>query len=312
MRVDADVVVAGAGPVGLAQALALQQAGLRVAVVAERWPEAWTHPAQVGLRVLALAPGPVALLRQIGVWESVAQTRAEPVLAMDVASGHGDFDLHFLASQAGVPALAWIVEMDLLADRLATAWRQAGGASYVDTAIAARELTDDGVILRLDNGERLRTRLLLAADGAGSALRQSAGIDCEQRDYAQAGVVATVQTAEAPAGRALQRFLPGGPLALLPLAGRSCSIVWSQPRARAEHLAGLPTGDFLAELNVAAEGWHGGVVDSGPRAAFPLRLQLARRYTDQRLALLGDAAHQVHPLAGQGLNLGLADVAVLT
>lgn len=312
MRATFDVVVMGAGAAGLAQALALQQRGLRVALIAEHWPAVWQAGAPEGLRVIALAPASVRLLDALGVWSGIERARATAVTAMRIAEREGDFELGFDAAAMGVPALAWIVELDLLTDRLAAAWRDSGGATYLEAQISDQRLDSSALELRLSNDERLRTRVLVAADGAASPLRQVAGIDCECRDYGQSGLVATVHSGEPPAGVAWQRFLAGGPLALLPLADRRCSIVWSQPKARVDYLLGLDDDAFLAELSVAAGGVLGGFTAVGPRACFPLRLQLARRYVSGRMALIGDAAHQVHPLAGQGLNLGFGDVQALT
>lgn len=312
MRASVDIVVAGAGAAGLAQALALQQRGFKVALVADRWPAAWQAGSEEGLRVIALAPGSIALLDSLGVWRAIEQARAEPVRAMRIADGAGEFGLAFDAAALGVPALAWMVELDLLSDRLAAAWRDSGGVTYVDAQVVEQRADSQSVELRLSTDERLRTRVLIAADGAGSPLRQAAGIECETRDYGQSGLVATVHCGQSPAGVAWQRFLPGGPLALLPLAGRRCSIVWSQPRARVDYLLSLNDEAFLTELATAAGDVLGGFSGIGPRASFPLRMQLARRYVNGRMVLLGDAAHQVHPLAGQGLNLGLGDVRALT
>ena len=161
------------------------------------------------------------------------------------------------------------------------------------------------------DGESIVARLLVAADGAGSPLRERAGIGTRGRDYAQRAVVAHVRTERPHQDTAWQRFLPDGPLALLPLADGRISIVWSLPVAEAERVLALDEQAFRNELGVASDFRLGRVLASTPRASFPLKLQLAENYQAERFVLLGDAAHSVHPLAGQGVNLGLRDVAEL-
>jgi 2-polyprenylphenol 6-hydroxylase len=166
-------------------------------------------------------------------------------------------------------------------------------------------------VLELADGESLSVRLLVAADGAGSPLRERAGITTRGRDYGQRAIVAHVATESGHAHTAWQRFLPTGPLALLPLADGRSSVVWSLPEAEARRIQSLDDAAFLSELGMASDFRLGRIVATTPRAAFPLKLQLAGAYQADRFVLLGDAAHAVHPLAGQGVNLGLRDVAEL-
>jgi 2-octaprenyl-3-methyl-6-methoxy-1,4-benzoquinol hydroxylase/2-octaprenylphenol hydroxylase len=173
------------------------------------------------------------------------------------------------------------------------------------------ELRSDRVVLELADGESLAVRLLVAADGAGSPLRERAGIATHGRDYGQRAVVAHVATERPHAHTAWQRFLPTGPLALLPLADGRSSVVWSLPEAEARRVQALDEQAFLDELGMASDFRLGRITSATPRAAFPLKLQLADTYQGERFVLLGDAAHTVHPLAGQGVNLGLRDVAEL-
>lgn len=306
-----DVAIVGSGPAGLAAALSLKEAGLQVAVISRDWPQGWSAADGYDLRVVALAPDAVALLRHLQVWESIAQARAQPVLGMRIDEAEQATQLKFEAAESGQPALAWIVELSLLADKLARAWSERGGVVH-DGQVSELQTTADGAVLHLDGADRIRARLVVAADGAGSPLRLAAGIGVEQRDYDQRAIVAAVTTEHGHQQLARQRFLPGGPLAFLPLVDGRSSIVWSTASAHAEQLLGLDDAAFCRALGAVSGGMLGEILASSARAAFPLRMQLAKRYQAPRLLLLGDAAHQVHPLAGQGLNLGLRDVRRLT
>ena len=305
-----DAAVAGAGIVGAALALGLWQRGLRVAVVEAAMPPAWRADAP-DLRVYAIAPDSEALLERLGVWPAVRAARAQPYRAMEIWDSGGGRPLRFDADRLGMPRLGHIVEHGLLVDRLQAALRESGAVIREGHGVAAVREAADGVETVLADGAVLRSDWLFGADGARSAVREAAGIDVAVRDYAARGVVAYLRPELDHQSTCWQRFLPTGPLALLPCSEGRVSIVWSLPEVEAARVLALPEGAFEAELERASDRVLGTLRLDSPRAAFPLKRQLAARMHAGRVALLGDAAHTVHPLAGQGMNLGLRDVAAL-
>jgi len=309
-RARTDVVVVGGGVVGASCALALAMAGLQVVLVEGREPTPWQagHP---DLRVFAFAADNVRLLQSLGVWPQVAAARAWPYRRMQVWDAAGGDDLVFDADRFGRSELGFIVENSLLQDRLWSALPAAGVQLHCPARVETLEQDDDGVRLRLDDGRRIEATLAVAADGADSTLRRLAGIEVDTHDYQQRGVVAYVDSERPNQATAWQRFLPGGPLALLPVAECRSSIVWTLPDAQAQRMLEVDAAVFERELTRAFGGRLGELQLASARAAFPLRRQLARHYVAGRVVALGDAAHVVHPLAGQGVNLGLRDVAAL-
>ena len=310
-RARLDVAIAGGGVVGAACALALARAGLEVALVEPRPAPRWLAEAP-DLRVYALAPDNAELLGRLGVWSQVLGARAQPYRRMRVWDAAGGGELQFEASAMAREELGWIVENDLLVDRLWAALAAAGVRMHCPARVDAMDDQDAaGVRLRLDDGTRLEARIAVAADGAGSALRQMAGLEVDAHDYRQRGVVAFIETEQPHEDTAWQRFLPTGPLALLPFTGGRSSIVWTLPDAEAARVLALDDAAFATALTDASAARLGRAMPVSPRVAFPLRRQLVRQQVAGRVLVLGDAAHAVHPLAGQGVNLGLRDVAAL-
>lgn len=305
-----DVIVVGGGVVGAACALALAEAGLQVTLVEGREPPAW-QPQQPDLRVYAFAPDNAQLLRTLGVWPAVLAARACAYRRMRVWDAAGGEELQFDADRLGREQLGWIVENDLLVDRLWAALPAAGVQLCCPARVDALEQDADGVRVRLEDGRRLDAALAIAADGADSTLRRLAGVEVSRQEYGQRGVVAYIDTEQDNQATAWQRFLTTGPLAVLPAGTRRSSIVWTLPDAEAERVLALDEAAFNAELTRAFGARLGAMTLASRRAAFPLRRQLASAYVAGRVLALGDAAHVVHPLAGQGVNLGLRDVAAL-
>ncbi|GAB3370742.1 UbiH/UbiF family hydroxylase [Lysobacter rhizosphaerae] len=310
-----DVAIVGAGVVGAAAALALARDGWQVALIEAREPPRWRAD-QPDLRVYAFAPDNAALLADLGVWPSIIDARAQPYRGMRVWDAAGGDELRFDADVFGRRELGWIVENALLVDRLWAALPAAGVRLRCPAQVVALQQDEgaDHAALELDDGTRLRARLVLAADGGDSKLRSLAGIDTYTHDYGQNALVAFVDHARPHEATCWQRFLPTGPLAFLPFAGASghrSSIVWTLPEAEAARLLQVDESDFLRELDNAFAGSLGTLGAVSKRVAFPLRRQLAQAHVAGRVAVIGDAAHVVHPLAGQGVNLGLRDVAAL-
>lgn len=304
-----DLIVVGAGVVGAAAALAAARRGLRVALVEARPLPVWRADAP-DLRVYALAADNRALLERLGVWPAIATARAQPYRRMRIHDAGGGGELVFDADALGCPELGHIVENDLLVDRLAAALAQQPGVQlHCPDTLASLAQDAQAVSVELAGGARLRAPLLLAADGAASPTRERLGIGSARHDYDQRGLVAFVRTEAPHEDTAWQRFLPTGPLAFLPFAEGRSSIVWTLPEDEALRLQACDEVAFRRELERAFDARLGAVLELGERAAFPLRRQIAERFVQGRVLLLGDAAHAVHPLAGQGVNLGLRDVA---
>lgn len=310
-RADFDVVVVGAGVVGATLALALAQQRLRVAVVETRAPQAF-DPDEIDLRVFALSPASAAILHRLQVWDPLLTLRVSPYRSMRVwERDHAD-ELSFDAAMIGTQQLGWIVEDRALKQVL---WQALSDQRTIERLCPASmksfEPASRDARIVLDDGRSVHASLVVAADGAWSPLRESAGIEVDGSAYGERAVVAHVTTQLPHQCTAWQRFTPQGPLALLPLDDGRCSVVWSLKDARATSVLALDDAQFCAAVEQAFDARLGKVTATTPRAAFALRLQLAQSYIGQRLALVGDAAHVFHPLAGQGLNQGLLDAAAL-
>jgi 2-octaprenyl-6-methoxyphenol hydroxylase len=311
---EADVVIGGGGMVGLTLALALARGGLKV-VVADPIPPAKILDAAFDGRVSAVSYSSVRMLNTLGVWPAI-RDRAQPIhdiLVTDAKLGQtpSPFSLHFDHREIGVP-MGFIAEnRDIRAALIACVERTESLSLQSPASVAELEPGETNIQVRLDNGTSIRTPLFLAAEGRESPSRERMGIGLITWAYPQRGIVATVAHEKPHNGTAYEHFLPSGPFAILPMTGNRSSLVWTEREELADAMLQLREEAFEAEVARRFGSHLGAVQASGARWSYPLRFHLARSYVRPRFALVGDAAHGIHPIAGQGLNLGFKDVAAL-
>lgn len=314
-----DVVIVGGGLAGLALAVALRGSRLSIALVEGRPPHA-SHaphaaPDDWDARIYAISPSNARFLDDIGIWRHIdlssAQTRLVPVQQMSVHGDRGG-QIDFSAYASGVGELAWIAESSLLQHELwESAKRQANLALYCPARPQALGIDASAAQLTLEDGRKLHAGLIVAADGADSWTRQAAGIDVRFQPYEQMGVVANFGCGRPHRATAFQWFRRDGVLAWLPLPGERISMVWSTPERHARELLALPAGELCQRVAAAGKHHLGELGLLTPQAAFPLSLMRAPQVVAPRLALIGDAAHTIHPLSGHGINLGFKDAQAL-
>ncbi len=312
MTYDYDLIIVGGGMVGASLACALGDTPLRIGVV-ESQPAQTEWPANsYDIRVSAITRATEQVFRMVGAWEGMETRRVTPYCAMSVWDGTGSGQIDFDCADLGEPNLGHIIENRVILAALLERMARFGNIELLCPAqVTALTRDEGGASLSLEGGRELCARLIVGADGANSWVRQQAGITTTGWSYEQTAVVATIRTSEHHRGVAYQRFMPEGPLAFLPMPGGLSSIVWSTTPERAGELMAMEDEAFLAELQYSFGERLGAMVSTGPRGAFPLLLRHANNYCDERVVLVGNAAHAIHPLAGQGLNLGVSDVAAL-
>jgi len=311
MSDDAELLIAGGGLNGLLLGIACAGAGLEVVLVDREDPAAMLEQGFDG-RSSAIAYGSQQVLSALGLWPAIAAD-AEPILEIRVADDNAPFFLHYDHRELSTDApLGWIVENRVLRRALIEHARSLPSLVFLaPLEVGVIETWPALAEAALSDGRRMTVRLIAAADGAASPLRRSAGIRTVDWRYPQTAIVTTVRHDRPHAGIAVEHFLPAGPFAILPMTGSRSSIVWTERAELAAGLLALPDAAFAAELAARFGEFLGAVEPVGPRWRYPVGLMLAERYVARRLALVGEAAHLIHPIAGQGLNLGIRDVAAL-
>jgi len=305
-----DAIVVGGGPVGGTLALALARAGVSVAVIDHEDP-AKDLVAEFDGRALAVALTASRALTAIGLWPHILPYAA-PIERIRVADGHSPATLNYRHDEMGDEPFGWIVESQGLRRAFATAMgAQANLTRFAPAKVTGIERGPALATVRLEDGETLTAPLIVGADGRRSMVRESAGIAIDKRDYKQIAIVCTVAHEEPHGNVAHEHFLPAGPFAILPLPRNRSGVVWTEKDTLAPAIMRAGDAEFLAELKARFGDFLGRIELEGPRFAHPLSFQLAADYIAPRLALVGDAAHAMHPVAGQGMNMGLRDAAAL-
>ncbi len=316
MELRADLIIVGAGMVGSALALALKDSGLDILLIdgSPLSVKPFDPAGAFEPRVSALSAASQRILLRLGAWRGVLARRSSPYSDMHVWDGSGTGQIHFSASSVHAEVLGHIVENRVIQDALMEPLHDSGIGLMPGARLERMRRSGDDWLLSLVDGRELRAPLVVAADGANSAVRRLAGCATREWDYLHHAIVTSVRCAEPHQRTAWQRFTDDGPLAFLPLERDGehwCSIVWSVTPTEAERLMALDDAGFCSELGRAFEWRLGDVLGADPRLCIPLRQRHAKRYVEEGLALIGDAAHTIHPLAGQGVNLGFLDAAVL-
>ncbi len=306
-----DVVIIGGGMVGATLARALTHSRLRIALIEPHPPQTQHSDTLFDLRVSAITRASQRIFETLGVWQDMVARRVSPFREMHVWEEQGK-ELHFDSADLSEPYLGHIIENSVITAGLYEGIEQQANLTCL-FGKSCRQLTrtDTGWQLQLDDGSTLQANLLVGADGTRSWLRQQMQITVRGWDYDHAAVVTYVKTEKSHQDTAWQRFVNKGPLAFLPLTGGYSSIVWSTQPENASRLCDIPESAFTEELASAFAFRLGRILEVGPRAMYPLRFLMADQYVKEGIALVGDAAHTMHPLAGQGVNLGLLDAAAL-
>ena len=310
-----EVTIVGGGLAGMTLACALADRGIATAVL-ERFDPLDMKTAEFDGRTTSIAHGSAQVLKGIGLWPLV-QNVAEPILDIRVADGHptrgvSPFFLHYDHNEVGSDPFGYIIENRKIRDALYDFATSKSALEVIAPAtVENTERSADGASVELSDGRVLQTSLIVGADGQNSPLRKSAGIGGIQFRYQQTAIVCSVEHEREHAGVAVELFLPSGPFAMLPMTGRRTNVVWTEKAALAPEFLAMDEDTFLAEVQRRFGDWLGALRLVGPRLSYPLGLMHASRYTDLRLALIGEAAHVIHPIAGQGFNLGIRDVAAL-
>lgn len=304
-----DIAIVGGGMVGMTLALTLAKANLRVAVI-----EKTAMPDQLDTtfdgRVSAIALGSKYILENAGAWEFMAP-HAEPILDIRVTDGHTPVFLHYDHKEVGSNPFGYIIENRHTRYALQQAAKQHANLEIMERSSVSGFLADEGgVNITLDKGQ-IRAALLIGADGKQSGIRALAGIKTTEWDYHQTAIVCTIEHEKPHHGLAQERFLPAGAFAVLPMQNNCSSLVWVEPADRVDIYMELSEEEFVQEIAERVGDYLGTIKTKGKRFSYPLSLLHAKSYTAKRMALIGDAAHGMHPIAGQGVNLGFRDVAAL-
>ncbi|MCK5725448.1 MAG: UbiH/UbiF/VisC/COQ6 family ubiquinone biosynthesis hydroxylase [Thiotrichaceae bacterium] len=312
VNTDYDIIIIGAGMVGATLACLLAKSHYRIAVFERATPPAFDPNALADLRVSAISRHSQNALQSAGAWSMMETMRIAPYERMFVWDGTGDGEIEFDAAKMGEPNLGHIIENQVIQLALIEAIEQYSNIDLI-CPIQLNNITIKEETATIDTDQQsYQCKLVIGADGAHSLVRRLVNINHSENDYAQKGLVATIETEQGHQSTAWQRFMPTGPLAVLPLASpKQSSIVWTLPADKADYLLAMDEAQFNEELSTAFDHKLGQMKILSQRAAFPLMGRHAEQYINHHVALIGDAAHTIHPLAGQGVNLGIKDAVEL-